>query len=291
MPSNAAEVNTPQSEQRRRVQWTPKEITYLKEGVAAKGRKWSEIRKSFDFADSRTSVDLKDKWRGLVRSGKEEDPDITTRRKRVPWTKEEIEFLKEGVEKFGYEWVKIKGGYKFAETRTNVDLKDKWRGLLRKKEVEPIENPHPVVKSAVVVAVVQGVAKEGNEENMEKASVVPVGPTRQRKSWSKQDVENLKKGVKMYGKEWLLILSEFSFSKPRVNTDLRDKWRSLVRGGSVEDVEQTEERTKNVAARRRVLKEQNDDNEKEPNAQNASDGKRKGQSVPEATRNSKRQKS
>ncbi|KAK9285346.1 hypothetical protein L1049_024537 [Liquidambar formosana] len=62
------------------------------------------------------------------------------RRKKLPWTAEEEEMLKEGVQKFSttvkknLPWRKILefGRHIFDGTRTPVDLKDKWRNILGK---------------------------------------------------------------------------------------------------------------------------------------------------------------
>ncbi|KAH9569035.1 hypothetical protein CY35_03G111300 [Sphagnum magellanicum] len=61
------------------------------------------------------------------------------RRKTLPWTTEEEDVLKEGVKRFsvggnsGFQWKSILefGNGKFDPTRTTVDLKDKWRNLLK----------------------------------------------------------------------------------------------------------------------------------------------------------------
>ncbi|CAN6475642.1 unnamed protein product [Victoria cruziana] len=63
------------------------------------------------------------------------------RRKKLPWTKEEEDALKEGVEKFsgvagsGYPWTKILeyGRHVYHKTRTPIDLKDKWRNIQRRE--------------------------------------------------------------------------------------------------------------------------------------------------------------
>ncbi|KAL6975520.1 hypothetical protein U1Q18_024316 [Sarracenia purpurea var. burkii] len=63
------------------------------------------------------------------------------RRKKLPWTDEEEEMLKEGVQKFSamvnknLPWRKILefGHHVFDGTRTPVDLKDKWRNILVKE--------------------------------------------------------------------------------------------------------------------------------------------------------------
>lgn len=63
------------------------------------------------------------------------------RRKKLPWTAEEEEMLKEGVQKFSttvnknLPWMKILefGHHVFDGTRTPADLKDKWRNILVKE--------------------------------------------------------------------------------------------------------------------------------------------------------------
>ena len=52
---------------------------------------------------------------------------------RIKWTDEEVEYLKEGVERFGFgSWKTILNAYPFHNRRSNVDLKDKWRNLQKK---------------------------------------------------------------------------------------------------------------------------------------------------------------
>ncbi|KAJ7552753.1 hypothetical protein O6H91_06G069300 [Diphasiastrum complanatum] len=62
------------------------------------------------------------------------------RRKNLPWTKLEEEVLKEGIRRYskgngswGFQWARIlEYGYgKFHESRTSIDLKDKWRNLAK----------------------------------------------------------------------------------------------------------------------------------------------------------------
>lgn len=50
--------------------------------------------------------------------------------RRVRWAEEEVEFLKEGVERFGIgNWKTIRQNYSFNSKRSNMDLRDKWRNM------------------------------------------------------------------------------------------------------------------------------------------------------------------
>ena len=56
--------------------------------------------------------------------------------KRVPFSTEEENYVRQGYEEFKTEksgmWVKILKKYPFNPTRTSVDLKDKHRNLMKK---------------------------------------------------------------------------------------------------------------------------------------------------------------
>ena len=63
-------------------------------------------------------------------------PTKTIRKTRVPFTAKEVEYLEEGIEKFGVgNWKEIIKHYKFNPRRTNQDLKDKWRNLMKYSKV------------------------------------------------------------------------------------------------------------------------------------------------------------
>ena len=51
------------------------------------------------------------------------------RRRRVSFTEEEIRNLVNGVNSFGKSWALILQNFEFHESRTQVDLKDKYRGI------------------------------------------------------------------------------------------------------------------------------------------------------------------
>ena len=77
----------------------------------------------------------KAKKKAAKKAERETDPEVVERRKRVPWTEEQVEALKSGVDKYGGEenrWARILEDKEFRGKlggRSNVDLKDKWRNL------------------------------------------------------------------------------------------------------------------------------------------------------------------
>ena len=62
-----------------------------------------------------------------------------------------------------------------------------------------------------------------------KAALVPPEMRRKRTPWTKDETEQLLKGMRMYGKNWKLILSNFTFNACRTNVDLKDKFRNMFR--------------------------------------------------------------
>ncbi|GER29555.1 PHD finger protein 21A [Striga asiatica] len=101
------------------------------------------------FHQCRSTVDLKNKWRNLCKATpKSSHPAIPQlRRKRIPWTIEEEEKLKEGMrvhcsphDKL-IPWQKILeyGAGVFHQCRSTVDLKDKWRNLCKATQNIPTE--------------------------------------------------------------------------------------------------------------------------------------------------------
>ncbi|KAI9311995.1 hypothetical protein BX666DRAFT_1991756 [Dichotomocladium elegans] len=60
-----------------------------------------------------------------------------TRRIYNPWTDDELHALSEGVQRFGPRWIRIKEEYKGVwRNRTNIDLKDKARNVIKQKQRE-----------------------------------------------------------------------------------------------------------------------------------------------------------
>jgi len=57
-------------------------------------------------------------------------------RRRHPWTNTEAANLLKGVEVYGVgQWANIRSSYYFAPYRDNVSLKDKWRNMVKSREV------------------------------------------------------------------------------------------------------------------------------------------------------------
>ncbi|KAH8955812.1 hypothetical protein BDL97_07G005800 [Sphagnum fallax] len=98
-----------------------------------------EVEDNHDVDSEEEHGDGKTSGRNLkpFSSGRRQIPGL--RRKVLPWTKMEEEVLMEGVKRFsndglyGFQWKRIaEFGYgKFDPSRTTVDLKDKWRNLLK----------------------------------------------------------------------------------------------------------------------------------------------------------------
>ncbi|XP_052080059.1 uncharacterized protein LOC127718146 [Mytilus californianus] len=116
---------------RRRVSFTEEETQNLLNGVNNFGKSWALILQNFEFHESRTQVDLKDKYRGIEKkSGKIRSIQITGRRK--PFSRCEDHRLLRGVKQHGYNWKTILGSLTFSKERTSEDLRNRWRALHRK---------------------------------------------------------------------------------------------------------------------------------------------------------------
>jgi len=60
----------PNKNRRRRKKWTDEEVERLKDGVKRWGKgDWTNVKRDFFASSERTTVDLKDKWRGLENKG------------------------------------------------------------------------------------------------------------------------------------------------------------------------------------------------------------------------------
>ncbi|KAK3083615.1 hypothetical protein FSP39_000291, partial [Pinctada imbricata] len=115
-----------------RVPYTEEEVYYLQEGVKRLGKFWSQILATYRFHPSRTGVHLKDKYKQIQRQNKEDQGShISRSQPHKPFSMCEERRLLKGVKAFGYNWKSILQSYKFAEGRTNEDLRSKWRSMNR----------------------------------------------------------------------------------------------------------------------------------------------------------------
>ena len=57
-----------------------------------------------------------------------------SKKRRILWTAEEQDYLRKGVQRFGVgRWKAIMKTYPFNRCRSTVDLKDKWRNMMKRK--------------------------------------------------------------------------------------------------------------------------------------------------------------
>ena len=109
------------------------------------GQKHALVAKKI-FTDARVAIDQRPK--AIVIERAVFDPE-KMRRKRVPWTEEETENLAIGVEKHGEGfWADIFNDPElyFNESRTQIDLKDKWRNMTSYIKYQE----HPIRKFVLV---------------------------------------------------------------------------------------------------------------------------------------------
>lgn len=136
-------------------------------------------------------------------------------RKRLPWSKEEIIALKDGLRVYDKNhrnrFAAILQDPRFGPTlarRTNVDLKDKYRGGFRAQKVIRMSNARPITESG----------------------------SRKRIEWSVKECKKLLEGVDKYRRDdtvqWAQILRDPKFrllARRRASLDLRDKLRNLMK--------------------------------------------------------------
>ena len=180
-----------------------------------------------------------------------------------PWTPPEVEALVEGVAHYGRgQWADIKslqanGVAAALATRSAVDLKDKWRNLLRiamlpvlYKRREATEVPAATLarvrELAAQKAATPGGARAGEQEvagsspagdSSSPAAAVPKGARRSKhhSPWTLTESEALVDGVaRCAGCRWTVIkkLGLESLER-RTAMDLKDKWRNLLQLASL----------------------------------------------------------
>ena len=170
-----------------------------------------------------------------------------------PWTLPEVEALVEGVSHYGRgQWADIKslqaGGVSAAlATRSAVDLKDKWRNLLRiavlpvlYKRREATEVPQALLARVRELAAQKGSPRARGGAGSGDGSAAGAPPKGARRSkhhspWTLVEAEALVDGVeRCAGCRWTVIkkLGLASLER-RTAMDLKDKWRNLLQLASL----------------------------------------------------------
>ncbi|XP_013420132.1 telomeric repeat-binding factor 2 [Lingula anatina] len=131
-PSNVSVTST--SSIRLKQPWMAAEVQSLIKGVEQFGiGQWAVIREKFDL-QSRTNVQLKDKWRNLILNN---EVDISQFSKsgydKKPFTAKEEACLWDGVKKFGRQWQVIKEQYPDLRDRSIAALLAKYNTMNRKR--------------------------------------------------------------------------------------------------------------------------------------------------------------
>lgn len=116
-------------QRRQRTPYSDQEVANLLDGVEKMGRSWNVILYTYQFHSSRTSTDLKDKYKQLVRQSNDTISMASEckRSRSIPFSMAEIRRLKRGVKKFGQSWTTILKNMNFNQNRTADQLRNKWR--------------------------------------------------------------------------------------------------------------------------------------------------------------------
>jgi hypothetical protein len=159
---------------------------------------------------------------------------VSIKRSRVPWSDEEMEFLRRGVLTFGNSWSSILESYDFAPLTTPNYL----RNIARRMRL--IKNDHETIDEAQAFSMKEEDHKEINDKHRKPSdfsSALNDGSSsntdrlqyivNRRIPWSEEEVRNLREGFSLYGRNWVLIRSKFAFHVKRTNVDLKDKARQL----------------------------------------------------------------
>lgn len=113
--------------------FTQQEIENLKDGVHLyhKGN-WSLILDQFKFKEGRTEKSLAHKYYRMKEEKEYEQE--KSKAKRQAFSREEIQSIKEGVEKFGTQWTKIVKHYPFKKGRTPTSIQNKYYQMQTKEK-------------------------------------------------------------------------------------------------------------------------------------------------------------
>ncbi|KAL8951419.1 MAG: hypothetical protein Q9222_002610 [Ikaeria aurantiellina] len=145
-------------------------------------------------------------------------------RKRTKWTEEETYCLVKGVDRFGVgKWTKILnyGNYAFADGRTPVDLKDRFRTIIGNAPLEPPKG----TTYQDLLGYANGVKSHDAEQHSRQQE--PQQPRRKPKHpWSAEEDESLEKGYQKHGFCWKDIANDPSLNfSNRSGPQIRDRFR------------------------------------------------------------------
>jgi len=109
----------------------------------------------------------------------------------------------------------------FHPSRTQVDLKDKWRAMTK----DDVPGASPSAKKQ------KKRMDDSSKQLAPQTHFRPqpiVGAPRRRVKWHSAEIKLLEKGVKEFGTKWTSILTTMNgFHECRTSLDLKDKWRNL----------------------------------------------------------------
>ncbi|KAL8708243.1 MAG: hypothetical protein Q9220_006820 [cf. Caloplaca sp. 1 TL-2023] len=144
-------------------------------------------------------------------------------RKRTKWSEEETYCLVKGVDRFGVgKWTKILNhpAYAFADGRTPVDLKDRFRTITGNAPFEPPKG----TTYQDVLGYANGIM--GNDADQYARQHEPQHPRRKKQPWSAEEDESLEKGYQKHGFCWKDIANDPSLNfSNRSGNQIRDRFR------------------------------------------------------------------
>jgi hypothetical protein len=178
--------------------WQADEVERLREGVSKFGRDWVSVAM---HVRTRTNSDCYTKLQKEAAAGRMEAPagkrQLTT---RTAWQADEVERLREGVSKFGRDWVSVA---MHVRTSTNSDC----------------------------LAKLQYEVKAGRME-------APAGKKKAPNAWQADEVERLREGVSKFGRDWVSVAMHVRTRTAMdclLRVDFFNKVQFEVKAGRMED--------------------------------------------------------
>mmetsp|Transcript_11630 Transcript_11630/g.17216 ORF Transcript_11630/g.17216 Transcript_11630/m.17216 type:complete len:409 (-) Transcript_11630:40-1266(-) len=121
------------NEPRQMHKFTQDEITWIVEGLKRFGKNWNAILAAYPFAEGRTAKSLEHKYYRSIRTRKINHTRTTQRRNtRRRFTKKEMEWIQQGVNLFGTDWIRIMNHFPFVN-RSVESLQNKYHRLKRRR--------------------------------------------------------------------------------------------------------------------------------------------------------------